>query len=73
MALSVAAALQLEVFSRTTVRVYAGEKNLGHTIRWVHPVEILDIGQFLTGGELLLTAGLGAYGPRVSSGATSAR
>ncbi|MBI0378926.1 PucR family transcriptional regulator [Streptomyces rhizosphaericus] len=59
MALSVAAALQLEVFSRTTVRVYAGEKNLHHTIRWVHPVEIPDIGQFLTGGELLLTAGLG--------------
>ena len=59
MALSVAAALQLEVFSRTTVRVYAGEQNLDHTIRWVHPVEIPDIGKFLTGGELLLTAGLG--------------
>ncbi|MEV6588727.1 PucR family transcriptional regulator [Streptomyces acidicola] len=59
MALSVAAALQLEVFSRTTVRVYAGEENLTHTIRWVHPVEIPDIAQFLTGGELLLTAGLG--------------
>jgi purine catabolism regulator len=59
MALSVAAALQLEVFSRTTVRVYAGEENLDHTIRWVHPVEIPDIAQFLTGGELLLTAGLG--------------
>ncbi|MBO3682136.1 PucR family transcriptional regulator [Streptomyces sp. NEAU-YJ-81] len=59
MALSVAAALQLEVFSRTTVRVYAGEENLSHTVRWVHPVEIPDIAQFLTGGELLLTAGLG--------------
>ncbi|OPF81729.1 PucR family transcriptional regulator [Streptomyces antioxidans] len=59
MALSVAAALQLEVFGRTSARVYAGEENLDHTIRWVHPVEIPDIAQFLTGGELLLTAGLG--------------
>ncbi|MFE2374363.1 PucR family transcriptional regulator [Streptomyces sp. NPDC059398] len=59
MALSVAAALQLEVFSRTTVQVHAGEDQLHRTVRWVHPVEIPDIGQFLTGGELLLTAGLG--------------
>ncbi|MFF1360018.1 PucR family transcriptional regulator [Streptomyces sp. NPDC058297] len=59
MALSVAAALQLEVFSRTAVHVYAGEENLHRSIRWVHPVEIPDIGRFLTGGELLLTAGLG--------------
>ncbi|WP_371538572.1 PucR family transcriptional regulator ligand-binding domain-containing protein [Streptomyces sp. NBC_01023] len=59
MALSVAAALQLEVFSRTEVRVYAGEENLDRTIRWVHPVEIPDVARFLTGGELLLTAGLG--------------
>jgi purine catabolism regulator len=59
MALSVEAALQLEVFSRTTVRVFAGQENLGRAVRWVHPVEIPDIARFLTGGEMLLTAGLG--------------
>ena len=59
MPLSVEAALQLRVFSRTTVRVYAGHENLGRPVRWVHPVEIPDIAKFLTGGELLLTAGLG--------------
>jgi PucR family transcriptional regulator, purine catabolism regulatory protein len=59
MRLSVEAALQLAVFNRTTVRVYAGQENLTRVVRWVHPVEISDIAQFLTGGELLLTAGLG--------------
>src|SRR5882757_2070024 len=59
MALSVEAALQLPVFSRTSVHVFAGEQNLHRSIRWVHPVEIPDIARFLTGGELLLTAGLG--------------
>lgn len=59
MSLSVAAALQLEVFSRTQFEVFAGTENLGRDIRWVHPVEIADIGKFLSGGELLLTAGLG--------------
>lgn len=60
MALSVEAALQLEVFSRTTVTVYAGEESLTNIVRWVHPMEIPDIARFLSGGELLLTAGLGA-------------
>lgn len=59
MSLSVAAALELEVFRRTTVEVLAGEDNLGRAVRWVHPVEIPDIARFLSGGELLLTAGLG--------------
>ncbi|MFJ2162990.1 MULTISPECIES: PucR family transcriptional regulator [unclassified Streptomyces] len=57
--LTVRAALELEVFSRTEVRVYAGERNLDRPVRWVHTGEIPDIHRFLTGQEMLLTAGLG--------------
>ncbi|MFD0649156.1 PucR family transcriptional regulator ligand-binding domain-containing protein [Streptomyces malaysiensis subsp. malaysiensis] len=57
--LTIRAALELEVFSRTRVRVYAGEKNLDRPVRWVHTGEIPDIHRFLTGEEMLLTAGLG--------------
>ena len=59
MALSVEAALQLEAFSRISARVFAGHENLSREVRWVHPMEIPDIAQFLSGGEMLLTAGLG--------------
>src|SRR5262245_55584186 len=59
MGMSVEAALKLEVFSRVRVTIYAGEDNLDRTVRWVHPTEIPDIAQFLRGGEMLLTAGLG--------------
>ncbi|MFJ6983821.1 MULTISPECIES: PucR family transcriptional regulator [unclassified Streptomyces] len=59
MSLTVEGALSLEVFSRVPVTVYAGEAQLHRGVRWVHPVEIPDIARFLTGGELLLTAGLG--------------
>ncbi|GDY45184.1 PucR family transcriptional regulator [Streptomyces antimycoticus] len=57
--LTVRTALELEVFTRTTVRVYAGERNLDRPVRWVHTGEIPDIHRFLTGQEMLLTAGLG--------------
>jgi PucR family transcriptional regulator, purine catabolism regulatory protein len=59
MAMSIATALQLEVFSRVAVTVHAGQRNLDRSVRWVHPTEIPDIAQFLSGGEMLLTAGLG--------------
>lgn len=59
MAMTVEAALQLEVFKRVPLKVYAGHENLDRIIRWVHPTEIPDIATFLTGGEMLLTAGLG--------------
>jgi PucR family transcriptional regulator, purine catabolism regulatory protein len=59
MAMTVEAALGLEVFSRVPLKVYAGANSLGRTIRWVHPTEIADIARFLSGGEMLLTAGLG--------------
>lgn len=57
--MSIAAALRLEVFSRVKVTVHAGQDNLDRAVRWVHPTEIPDIAQFLRGGEMLLTAGLG--------------
>lgn len=59
MAMTVESALRLEVFQRVPSRVYAGHENLDRVIRWVHPTEIPDIATFLTGGEMLLTAGLG--------------
>jgi purine catabolism regulator len=59
MAMTVKAALALEVFTRVPMTVYADEQELERTIRWVHPTEIPDIAQFLRGGEMLLTAGLG--------------
>lgn len=59
MAMTVRAALQLEIFSRVPLKIYAGHDSLDRTIRWVHPTEIPDIAKFLTGGEMLLTAGLG--------------
>ncbi|MCW2734556.1 MAG: hypothetical protein JWR13_5372 [Mycobacterium sp.] len=59
MSMSIEAALQLEVFTRVPQTVYAGRQNFDRSVRWVHPTEIPDIGQFLSGGEMLLTAGLG--------------
>jgi purine catabolism regulator len=58
-AMTVEAALRLEVFDRIPWKVYSGEESLSRAIRWVHPTEIPDIAQFLRGGEMLLTAGLG--------------
>ncbi|KXF54386.1 hypothetical protein AXA44_07245 [Rhodococcus sp. SC4] len=59
MSMTVHAALGLEVFRRTNLKVYAGEAALNRVIRWVHPTEVPDIARFLSGGEMLLTAGLG--------------
>ncbi len=59
MSMSIEAALQLEVFTRVSKTVYAGQRNFDRAVRWVHPTEIPDIAQFLSGGEMLLTAGLG--------------
>ncbi|MCG3754751.1 PucR family transcriptional regulator [Amycolatopsis sp. Poz14] len=52
-------ALRLDVFQRTVARVYAGEQHLDRPVRWVHTGEIPDIHRFLSGHEMLLTAGLG--------------
>lgn len=57
--ITVAGSLRLEVFGRVDFTVYAGDSMLDTPIRWVHPTEISDIARFLTGGEMLLTAGIG--------------
>lgn len=59
MALTVSAALELEIFQRAHANVVAGADQLDRVVRWVHAAEIPDIAKFLTGGEILLTAGLG--------------
>lgn len=41
------------------LRVAAGADALSREVRWVHVGEIADIARFLSGGELLLTAGAG--------------
>ena len=73
MAMSVEAALALEVFTRVPMTVYAGADNLDRAIRWVHPTEIPDIAKFLRGGEMLLTAGLGIGATGNDSASTSTR
>ena len=51
--------LALEIFQRADSFVAAGASQLDRPVRWVHAAEIYDIAQFLSGGELLLTAGSG--------------
>jgi purine catabolism regulator len=57
--LTVRAALELEAFRRADWLVLAGEDGLDRPVRWVHTGEIPDIHRFLSGQEMLLTAGLG--------------
>lgn len=57
--LTVAGALELEIFQRGMATVVAGAGHLDRVVRWVHSAEISDIATFLTGGEMLLTAGTG--------------
>ena len=59
MAFTVADALELTSLKPGDPRVLTGEDGLNREVRWVHAAEISDIAQFLRGGELLLTAGLG--------------
>lgn len=51
--------LGLEIFQRAEAFVAAGASELDRPVRWVHAAEISDIAKFLSGGELLLTAGQG--------------
>lgn len=56
--------LDLDVMVQAGVRVLAGETNLDRPVRWVHTGEIAEIAQYLSGGEVLLTAGTGLSGAR---------
>ena len=43
-------------------QVLSGYDGLDNEVRWVHSSEIFEIGPLLSGGELLLTTGLGLAG-----------
>ena len=43
-------------------RVVAGADNLDRPVRWVHAAEVPDIAALLSGGELVLTTGIGLPG-----------
>lgn len=54
----------VDVLRRTPARpvVVVGEDQLDRPVRWVHTSEIYDIAALLSGGEMLLTSGLGLVG-----------
>ncbi|WP_182897599.1 PucR family transcriptional regulator [Microbispora sp. H10830] len=54
--------LSFEVLREARPEVLAGKGALDRVVRWVHSSEIYEIGPLLTGGELLLTTGLGLAG-----------
>ena len=53
--------LALPAFRSAAVEVLAGEPEHA-AIRWVHSSEVYEMGNLLSGGELLLTTGLGLSG-----------
>ncbi|WP_027507202.1 PucR family transcriptional regulator [Rhodococcus sp. UNC23MFCrub1.1] len=59
MELTVASVLALPPLDGAGARVLSAPDRLDREVRWVHASELPDIAQFLSGGELLLTAGLG--------------
>ncbi|MBA3350631.1 MAG: PucR family transcriptional regulator ligand-binding domain-containing protein [Actinobacteria bacterium] len=52
----------LVVRSGLDLILVAGERGSGASIRWVHTSELPDPAPWLSGGELLLTTGMGLYG-----------
>ncbi len=51
--------LGLDVLRDAGLTILVGEDHLDRKVEWVHTGEIADIGQFLSGGEALLTAATG--------------
>ncbi|HEY5834853.1 PucR family transcriptional regulator ligand-binding domain-containing protein, partial [Streptomyces sp.] len=62
MALTVREILTFDVLGKAGPEVLAGQDSLDRLVRWVHSSEIYEIGPLLSGGELLLTTGLGLAG-----------
>ena len=56
---TVAEVLDLPETLRGEPELLAGEAATSNRVRWVHVSELADIGPLLTGGELILTTGLG--------------
>ncbi|HEY5031066.1 MAG TPA: PucR family transcriptional regulator [Actinomycetes bacterium] len=62
MTISLSALLDLDVVRDAKPEVLVGHSGLDRLVRWVHSSEIYEIGPLLSGGELLLTTGLGLAG-----------
>jgi purine catabolism regulator len=56
--LTLAEVVELDPLRRAEAQIVAAADQAGRTVRWVHSAEVLDIAQFLGGGELLLTTGI---------------
>ncbi|MHA6760826.1 PucR family transcriptional regulator [Streptacidiphilus sp. PAMC 29251] len=61
-ALTLREILSFDVLGPAAPELLCGEKGLDRPVRWVHSSEIYEIGPLLSGGELLLTTGLGLAG-----------
>lgn len=55
--LSVEEILNHESFQ--TAKIVAGQKGITRTVKWVHVMEITDVGNLLNGHELILSTGIG--------------
>jgi len=58
MPLTLREVLDLDVVRRGVPSVVAGAARLDTPVRWVHAVELTDIGRLLRGGELVLSTGI---------------
>lgn len=59
-AVTVREALRLPALRQGMPEVVAGHDQLDRVVRWVHAGEVSNIATLLTGGEMLLTTGMGA-------------
>jgi hypothetical protein len=58
MPLTLREVLDLDVVRRGSPRVVAGSGRLDVPVRWVHALELTDVGRLLRGGELVLSTGI---------------
>ena len=66
MTLTLREVLDLDVVRRGSPHVVAGAGRLDVPVRWVHALELADVGRLLRGGELVLSTGIAL--PESSSG-----
>jgi purine catabolism regulator len=58
MPLTLREVLDLDVVRRGSPHVVAGAARLDVPVRWVHAIELADVGRLLRGGELVLSTGI---------------
>ncbi len=58
MPLTLREVLDLDVVRRGAPHVVAGADRLDVPVRWVHALELTDVGRLLRGGELVLSTGI---------------